>query len=1201
MTTNPMLDSTKKKLKSEESSEYNSLFIVNNDFNDFLDGEETEIKPDPLLSHSVYIPKKEPSLVLEPKNLFLTPNLQTAKTGNWNGQKIIQLKKHNFTNTTSLFEKSPGGFSQSPPNHNETEKLTKNKPSDSIHSARYNFQDSNTLLRTLRKTLQNKQKTNPFISVSPNNMSPDPLTYHQLLQKKGSFSSRKEVTPKSNEGLFDRIRHSNSSTKNVKEEILLEKPKYSKSSTKALDEKETKPFSQEKDFSEKTQEETNAELKPKEDGSRDSLPVLLEPALKDSKTVEIYDKNEIEGLDVFFESHCYPLAVFRLPVNPNFQEKKQENEILWKNCLEIDKTEVNACFLAVRLNCNKEIQTPFEYTVRNATESIKSKMKYDWQYGSVINNSLFNGTIITAIDKVSGLNFNVLSLNYEKMPIIQFYEDVYRVFLMYFLAAQSQKNRTILNIIDIYYTETLSLLDKEKKYILWVVFEPFTVRLDQIIEVRITKNTNFLACELLSIYKDFLADLLFLKEEYGIVYNFSESDIFYSQTENCLKILDLSFLFQIKNRIIHSMFTLNGLTEKLKKITDFNENFRIESFLKNLHSHPQKILEEIQSLTTSTSKNTDTVISEFLPEIMNLTRNEEQELLAHAKIMRRGFCYKLSNENYKKVLLKFELTGMKNDIDIKYKIGLNFFNLGFFEKAKGVLGFVREVYLKNLEKYHRKVLMISLIFAIICKTENDIDGTAKHFEEFMNLLKKYEKLDLCLRKKILTLYAFCSGNLANNLSHLKKSYKLFADALNFEEGREQKEDIINSLAILSANLGNYEQGLNYFKQIYNDQNNATTSSSKDQQTLEKKIILLSNMALINIETKNYPEAKKLLAEAMKITENSHKIKNTLKIKLIMNSGVLQDKMTNFYEAMKEFKLALHVFRESFPKIGKIDDTDKRLLFGIWINIAGIYLKFGDFPKSQKYLNRCDKILSEFDNDREKISAGCFFHNKGILNNALQKIEEAVNDVENALKIKRKFFEENNSNIFSTMRLLVKLHLVNNNKEKAVEYSEKMIEIAKKMMAKNVKELFNVLQELAENFEKNNEFVISINIFEKATPFINDEQITDSKRIEFFMKLASLYENTKNLEKSMEINEKLIDIYSKNKEENLGVLMEINSKMIEICKKTKKDESLKKYQLEAESLKVLQNNKNLLKKVGGKLLVSLKGVKAPKKIVPMPKN
>ena len=88
---------------------------------------------------------------------------------------------------------------------------------------------------------------------------------------------------------------------------------------------------------------------------------------------------------------------------------------------------------------------------------------------------------------------------------------------------------------------------------------------------------------------------------------------------------------------------------------------------------------------------------------------------------------------------------------------------------------------------------------------------------------------------------------------------------------------------------------------------------------------------------------------------------------------------------------------------------------------------------------------------------------------------------------------------------------------------------------------------------------------------------------------------------MEINEKLIDIYSKNKEENLGVLMEINSKMIEICKKTKKDESLKKYQLEAESLKVLQNNKNLLKKVGGKLLVSLKGVKAPKKIVPMPKN
>lgn len=1197
MTTNPMLDSVKKKLKSEESSEYNSLFIVNNDFNDFLDGEETEIKPDPLLSHSVYIPKQEPSLVLAPNNLFLTPNVQSGH-GNGNNQKI-HLKKHNFNNTTSLFEKSPGGFSQSPPNHNETEKLTKNKPSDNTHSARYDFQDSSTLLRTLRKTLQNKQKTNPFISLSPN-MSPDPLTYHQLLQKKGSFSSKKDVTPKASERLFDHIRQTKSSTKDAKEEALFEKPKYSKSSTKVQEEKDCKPFCQEKNFSEKTQEETNGEdLKPKEEGSRDSIPVG-EP-LKDSKTIEIYDKNEIEGLDVFFESHCHPFAVFKLPINSIFLAKKQENEILWNNCLEIDKTEINGTFLMVKLNSSKEIQTPFEYTIRNATESIKAKMKYDWQYGSVINHSLFNGTVVTAIDKVSGLNFNVLSLNYEKMPIVHFYEDVYRVFLLYFLSTKSQKNRTILSIVDIYYTESLSLLDKEKKYILWVVFEPFTVRLEQIIEIRTNKNTHYLACELLSIYRDFLADLLVLKEDYGILYNFSESDIFYSQTENCLKIVDLSFLFQIKNRIMHSMVTLNGLIEKLKKITDFNENFRIETFLKNLHSHPQKILEEIQSLTTSTSQNTDTVISEFLPEIMNLERNEEQELLAHAKIMRRGFCYKLSNENYKKVLLKFELTGMKNDIDIKYKIGLNFFNLGGFEKAKGVLGFVREVYLKNLEKYHRKVLTISLIFAIICKTENDVDGTAKHLEEFMNLLKKYEKLDLCLRKKILTFYAFCTGNLANNLSHLKKSYRLFSDALNFEEGIEQKEDIINSLAILSANLGNYEQGLNYFKQIYNDQNNATTSSSKDQQTIEKQIILLSNMALINIEMKNYPEAKKLLGEAMKITENNQKIKNTLKIKLIMNSGVLQDKMNNFYEAMKEFKLAMHLFRQSFPKIRTIDDNDKRLLFGIWINIAGVYLKFGDYPKSDKYLNRCDKILSEFDTAREKISAGCFFHNKGILNNALQKIEDAVNDVENALKIKRKFFEENNFNIFSTMRLLLKLHLVNNNKEKAIEDSEKLIEIAKKMMSKNVKELFNVLQDLAENFEKNNEFVISINIFEKATPFINDEQITDSKRIEFFVKLASLYESTKNLEKSMEVNEKLIDIYSKNKEENLGVLMEINSKMIEICKKTKKDESLKKYQLEAESLKVLQSNKNLLKKVGGKLLVSLKGVKAPKKIVPMPKN
>lgn len=1191
-----MLDSEKKKLNTEDSSQYNSLFIINNDFNDFLAYDE--VKPEVLLTHSASLPKSESFIKPAPSSIFLSPiSHNTSQLKTLGNQKVLLKKHNNFNNNTSCFlETSQISYHVANQNHEETKKQFKDKPPEEIKTERYKFQDSNSLLKALRRTLQKKQRKNPFNSSTSD--SPEAKT-------KVKIPSLNE-SQKASDTLFEKLtlfngsesKTSNEKTPQIKDpKTALEEQNSDKSPKfRKIGSNELKQQSQDKDCSEKTQTESNIEK-----NLKDSLSISQYEAVKEDKIYnEDVEKNEIEGLDLYFESHQFTFAKMIVPIDQSFLRKKGQNDILWSNGFEVETNDSNSS-LAMKINISQEITSPFVLKVRNATENIKDKTQYNWQFGDVVNSTLFNGTMISAEDKVSGLNFNLLMLNYEKMTLLQLYDDLYKVLLIYFLSVKSQKNKTIVSISDIYYTEHLDLLENEKKFVLWVVFEPFNVRLDQIIEIRSTKNSFYNASELLYLYKEFLTDLVSLHEDYGIVYNFSDTVIFYCQAENCLKLIDLNFLFQIKNRLPHAMMTFNNLIEKLKSITDFNEDFRIAAYLKNLHTHPDKILEEVKALNSTLKRNNESNVDDFLQEIKNNERNEEKELYFHAKFLKKCFCYKTSNENYKKLLVKYEMD-QKNDHDIKYKIGLNFFLMGSFEKAKGLLGYIKEIYIKNLEKYHKQVIIISLIFALISKTEKDLDSTSKHFEEVLNLLKKYEALGAHLKTKIIKLWAFCNGNLANNLSHLRKAHRLFTDALNSEnDGAQHTEDIINSLAIISANLGNYEQGMNYFKQIYNDQNIATTSSSKDRMTLEKKIILLSNMALVKMEIKNYPDAKKFLEEARKITEHHPKLKGTLKIKLILHSGVLYDKMNNFYDAMKEFKLALHLFKQFFPKMKDIHDNDmKRLLFGIWTNIAGVHLKFGDYIKSQKYLEKCRKILNDFDRSREKISASCFAHNQGILNNALGKIDDAVNDIENSLKIKKKFFEENNFNIFNTTKLLFKLHLVNNNKEKALEYSEKVIEIAKKVMAENIKELFNFMQEIAETYENNNEISEAIENWEKALVFVNNEQITDSKRIECYVKLSSLYEKEKNLEKNMEINEKLIEVYNKNKDANLDVLKDLNTKMMELCKKTRKDELMKKYQLELESLKVLQNNLNLMKKVGGKFLVSLKGVKAPKKVIPMPK-
>ena len=729
-------------------------------------------------------------------------------------------------------------------------------------------------------------------------------------------------------------------------------------------------------------------------------------------------------------------------------------------------------------------------------------------------------------------------------------------------------------------------------------------------ELRTTKNMHYTAQELISIYRDFVTDLITLNESIGLIYDFSENNIFFSSAENCLKIIDLSFLFQIKNKIPHALTSLNGLIQRLKGITDFNENYKIQNFLKNLHTNIDKSLGELIAFTSPLKINNDCIVEKYGNEIKNKDRIEEDELLQHAKVLKKCYCYKLSNENYKKLLVKYEME-KKEDIGIKYKIGINFFFQGFFDKTKGILTYVKEQMIKNTDKHaleinFEKIFTISLIFAFIHFKENDLDNGFKSLEELLNLLKKNDKFGPLVKKNIFKYMGFMNNNLANNLSHLKKAVKIYIDALNINhpslQNNNNNEEIINSLGILNAKLGNYDQSLNYFKQIYNDQNNATTCCSKDQTTIEKKITLLSNMSLVYMETKNYPEAKKLLNEASELV-SQNQINEILRIKLLMHSGVLHDKMNEFYEALNDFKTSLHIFNQNFVKTKDLSHDIKRLMFGNLSNIAGIYLKFGDYEKSRKYLEKCEKLLIAFDSTKEKITAGHLAHNQGVLHKALSKIDEAVKYVENSLKIKRKYFEENNYNISNTMKLLFKLHLMNNNKEKALEYSEKVIEILKKISAKNQKDHFTVLVEIGETFEIYNWHHEATEVYNEACAFINNEQITDSKRIEFYNKFSTLYDNIKNWEKALEINEKLVEIYNKNRDENFKVLIDLHIKMLENCKKIKKDELFKKFQLELESLKVIQNNNNLLKKVGGKLLVSLKGVKAQangtKKIFPIP--
>lgn len=1131
---------TKRGLISEESSEFNSIFLINNDLSDLLDFDrETSKKTPIILSHSLLAKPNDDHQIKQIANLnfsSIEPCHKSLPT--FSQAKILPKKHNNYVNdyliNSNIFPAAHVRENQNVLNLKETEKFSYN------HSPRYELIDSNDLLKSLRKALQIKQK-----------------------------NSKVKTTVTS-----------------FIDEPNLKTPKISAKTS---------------NDNEKTQEETNFEKYVK-----DSLTFSNPETTKDEKFLfENSEKNEIDGLDIFFETRTQTLSQIKLPINQKFLSKKNQNEILWNNCFDFE-TQNKCFFLIIKLKIEKDVQNPLQINVNNATEGIKTKSLYDWQFAGIVSEKvLFNGVLISALDKISGLNYNVLMLDYEKLSLLQLYEDLYRVLMLYSLNYGSHKQNTIIKIFDIYVTEYLDLLQTGSKYILWVVFEPFDLQMANIITMRKDKNMLYSGAELFYVYKKFVSDLIQINQKYGVCYSFAESSIFYSSLENCFKIIDISFLFQIKNKLPHAVTTLNNLIEKMKIITDFDEEYRLEAYMKNLHIRLDKVMDEIVDLTpvSKINRNQEGVLEQFLSETKNNERNIDSELKIHATILTKCYCYKFSNEKYKKLLVKLEMNG-ENDFEIKYKIGKNFFRIGAFDKAKALLALIKENWIKNMDIYYKKILIIIMIFALVSISEGDLEAAVKYFDEILNVLKKYEGKLPALKQTILKYLGFVNSNLAYNLSHLKKALKIYNDALilgNTDNGKnnndnEDNDDILNSLGIINAKLGNYEKSLLYFKEIDYDLNNDATSSSNEQITIEKKIILLSNQSLMNIETTNYIEAKTLLDQTRNLCE-TNKTKEILKIKLNLYYGVYYDQINNFYDALKEFKSACLNFKKAFPIRKNLNNDLKKILFAIFNGIAGVYLKSGDFEKTQAYLIKSEKLLNEFDPLREKISAGFLAHNQGLFMKSVGRMDESIKLFENSLKIKRKFFEEKHSYIINTMKLLMNLYLAHNNNEKAFEYSEKLIEIWKQAHAKNPKELLNLLEETAEVFEKYNNSLEATKIYNTACSFINNEQITDSKRIVIFVKLSNLYETNKNWDKNIEIIEKLIEIHSKNKEENMKVLMDLVGKMIENCKKNKKDELLKKYLIEMESLRVIQNSQILLKKVGGKLLVSFKGAKSPQKVNP----
>ncbi|MBD2158408.1 tetratricopeptide repeat protein [Leptolyngbya sp. FACHB-16] len=207
-----------------------------------------------------------------------------------------------------------------------------------------------------------------------------------------------------------------------------------------------------------------------------------------------------------------------------------------------------------------------------------------------------------------------------------------------------------------------------------------------------------------------------------------------------------------------------------------------------------------------------------------------------------------------------------------------------------------------------------------------------------------------------------------------QSLEVRANAL--QEGRQGEARTLTRLGLMSSNLGQYEQALNYYRQ-------ALTVSRELGDRLNEGIVL-SNTALVYDDQGRYTEALDYYEQALTILREigDRASEGTI----LNNMGRVHSNLGDASQALNYYQQALSISRET----GNREDQGSYLS-----NIGAIHSDLGNYSQALDYYQQSLSIRQEVG---DRLGQGITLNNIGLIYGELGNYPEALDYYQQALAI-----------------------------------------------------------------------------------------------------------------------------------------------------------------------------------------------------------
>lgn len=439
------------------------------------------------------------------------------------------------------------------------------------------------------------------------------------------------------------------------------------------------------------------------------------------------------------------------------------------------------------------------------------------------------------------------------------------------------------------------------------------------------------------------------------------------------------------------------------------------------------------------------------------------------------------------------------------------------------------------------------IFGLAYKSMGEIDNCIKSYEELQTLLKRRDKKDWTLFNEADVILSYLYNEFANNKGQLKKAIKISLDALG-DMGKIEKNDknfkMMLNLVNIYLKLGELENCKNLLENIKNLYNISNENINFNYYLNYANYCFASGI---------YEDAEETL---LFLSQNVINAKSQAKIQNILSLVYLKN---------GNEKLALQYINEAEESMESQEDLN------ILNNKITVHLKLGNTAKLGSLFIKIETLLMNMDSIyKEKLNYGNLLKNRATYYEIKEEFETALNDLEYAIEIFKKFYNSDHPTILEINLKIIRINLILDNTSRAKEICDKILESNEKIN-ENLIPFLEKMAFLFNNFER---FEEAAELFEKILKELQFEA-------ESFEKIAFLFESLRKWEIAVHIWEKMLDYY-KQKEKQEDIINALK-KLKELYKKLKKDD--KKLSDELDELTKDENKENeKFKKAGEKILL-----------------